>query len=64
MKEKSKNWFTSLFTDRDWDTDISKVVGFIFTVVGIVGFFLKIDNFEWIVGAGVSLLLTGKLKEG
>lgn len=62
--EKKKNWFTSLFSDKEWDADLSKVTGWILTIVGVIGFFLKIENFQWVIGAGVSLLATGKIKEG
>ena len=64
-KEKKKNWFTSLFTDKDWDFDITKVLGFGIVVAGIVGFFLGKSDFQWIIAFGSGLLATGKFsKEG
>lgn len=61
----NKNWFTSLFTDRDWDTDITKVIGFIAVVIGFVGFFLEKPDFQWVIGFGAGLVATGKFsKEG
>lgn len=64
-EEKKKNWFTSLFTDREWDTDITKVLGFIIVVAGIVGFFMEKPDFQWIVSMGAGLIATGKFsKEG
>lgn len=64
-KEKKKNWLTSLFTDRDWDLDLAKVVGFVIVVAGIVGFFLGKSDFQWIVAFGSGLIATGKFsKEG
>ena len=64
-KEKKKNWFTSLFSDRDWDCDITKVLGFVIVVAGIVGFFLGKSDFQWIVAFGSGLIATGKFsKEG
>lgn len=64
-EEKKKNWFTSLFTDREWDTDITKVLGFIIVVAGIVGFFMEKPDFQWIVAFGSGLIATGKFsKEG
>ena len=64
-EEKKKNWFTSLFTDREWDTDITKVLGFIIVVAGIVGFFMEKSDFQWIVAFGSGLIATGKFsKEG
>lgn len=64
-KEKKKNWLTSLFSDRDWDLDLAKVVGFVIVVAGIVGFFLGKSDFQWIVAFGSGLIATGKFsKEG
>lgn len=64
-KEKKKNWLTSLFTDRDWDCDITKVLGFVIVVAGIVGFFLGKSDFQWIIAFGSGLIATGKFsKEG
>lgn len=63
-KEKKKNWLTSLFTDKDWDLDLSKVVGFIVIGCGIAGFFMNKD--EGIVmamlGFGAGLLGIAKTK--
>lgn len=65
MAEKKKNWFTSLFSDREWDTDLTKVLGFAIIVVSIVGFFLEKSDFQWLVGFGSTLVATGKFsKEG
>lgn len=62
---EKKNWFTSLFTDREWDTDLTKVLGFAIIVAGIVGFFLEKSDFQWLVGFGSTLIATGKFsKEG
>lgn len=62
---EKKNWFTSLFTDREWDTDLTKVLGFAIIVAGIVGFFLEKSDFQWLVGFGSTLVATGKFsKEG
>lgn len=64
-KEKKKNWFTSLFTDKDWDFDITKVLGFGIVVTGLVGFFLEKSDFQWIIAFGSGLIATGKFsKEG
>lgn len=64
-KEKKKNWLTSLFTDKEWDCDITKVLGFVIVVAGIVGFFLGKSDFQWIVAFGSGLIATGKFsKEG
>lgn len=64
-EEKKKNWFTSLFTDREWDTDLTKVLGFAIIVAGLIGFFLEKSDFQWIVGFGSTLVATGKFsKEG
>ena len=64
-KEKKKNWLTSLFSDKDWDLDLAKVLGFVIVVAGIVGFFLGKSDFQWIVAFGSGLIATGKFsKEG
>lgn len=64
-EEKKKNWFTSLFTDREWDTDLTKVLGFVIIVAGLVGFFLEKSDFQWIISMGAGLVATGKFsKEG
>jgi FtsH-binding integral membrane protein len=64
-KEKKKNWLTSLFTDKDWDFDITKVLGFGIVVAGLVGFFLEKSDFQWIIAFGSGLIATGKFsKEG
>ena len=60
-----RNWLTSLFTDREWDTDLTKVLGFIVVIAGLVGFFLGKNDFQWIVMFGSGLIATGKFsKEG
>lgn len=62
---EKKNWFTSLFTDREWDFDITKVLGFCIIIAGLAGFFLEKPDFQWIVGFGSTLIATGKFsKEG
>jgi hypothetical protein len=64
-EEKRKNWFTSLFTDREWDTDLTKVIGFGIVVAGIVGFFMEKSDFQWLMAFGSGLIATGKFsKEG
>ena len=64
-KDKKKNWFTSLFTDREWDCDITKVIGFAIVVAGIVGFFMEKSDFQWLMAFGSGLIATGKFsKEG
>lgn len=64
-EEKKKNWLTSLFTDKEWDCDITKVLGFGIVVAGLVGFFLSKADFQWIIAFGSGLIATGKFsKEG
>ena len=63
--EKRKNWFTSLFTDSQWDFDITKVIGFSIVVAGLIGFFLNKSDFQWVIAFGSGLIATGKFsKEG
>lgn len=64
-EEKRKNWFTSLFTDREWDTDLTKVIGFGIVIAGIVGFFMEKSDFQWLMAFGSGLIATGKFsREG
>lgn len=64
-EDKKKNWLTSLFTDRDWDCDLTKVLGFAIIVAGLVGFFLCKNDFQWVIAFGSGLIATGKFsKEG
>lgn len=44
MEEKKKNGLASLFTDKDWDLDLAKVVGFTVIGCGLAGFFLNKDE--------------------
>lgn len=55
-----KQFFKSLFTDGEWDGDVVKVFGVILIVCGIVGFFLAIPEWQWIIGFGSTLVATGK----
>ena len=50
----------SLFTDGQWDGDLVKVFGAVLIVVGVVGFFMEKTNFQWIIGFGASMAVTGK----
>lgn len=60
-----KKFLESLFTDREWDADATKIIGFAIVIAGLVGFFLGKSNFEWVVGFGAGLIATGKFsKEG
>ena len=64
-EEKKKNWFISLFSDKDWDFDITKVLGFCIVVAGLVGFFMAKPDFQWVISLGSGLIATGKFsKEG
>lgn len=63
--EEKKNWLKSIFTDKEWDADATKVFGFIVVVAGIVGFFMGKTDFQWVIGFGAGLIGTGKFsKEG
>ena len=64
-ENKKKNWFTSLFTDGQWDFDITKVIGFCIVVAGLVGFFMEKNDFQWVISLGSGLIATGKFsREG
>lgn len=62
-EEMKNNWFKSLFTDSQWDWDISKLIGFAAIIGGMVGFFLGKDGFQWVIGFGAGLLGFGKVTE-
>lgn len=64
MSEKKQNWFTSIFTDKEWDADASKVVGIVCFICGIVGFFLEKPESVVILGESFALLGISKIKEG
>lgn len=58
-------WLKSVFTDREWDADPTKIFGFIITIAGLVGFFMGKADFQWVIGFGAGLIGTGKFsKEG
>lgn len=63
-KEKTKNWFTALFTDKDWDFDLAKVIGFITVGCGIAGFFMRMEEgiVMAMIGFGSGLLGITKAK--
>lgn len=62
---KKEGFLLSLFSDREWDSDLTKVLGFGIVVAGLVGFFMEKSNFQWIVAFGSGLIATGKFsKEG
>lgn len=50
----------SLFTDKEWDADITKIIGFGIVIAGLVGFFLGKSDFQWVIGFGTGLIATGK----
>lgn len=55
----------SMFSDKDWDADITKIGGFILAVCGVVGFFLAIPEWSIMVLIGATAMSTGKFsKEG
>jgi hypothetical protein len=49
----------SLFTDIQWDGDLTKVVGFAIVACGIVGWFLGRDP-VFMLGFGGALIASGK----
>lgn len=62
-EEKKKGFFKSLFTDVDFDGDITKVLGFIIVTCGVVGFFLEKPDFLGLIGVGSGLIATGKFSK-
>ena len=47
-----KTFIKSIFTDRDWDGDATKVFGFIIVVIGIIGFFTSLSGWELMMTFG------------
>lgn len=53
----------SLFTDSEWDADVTKVFGVAVVSAGIVGFFMQKQDFQWVVAFGAGLISTGKFSK-
>ncbi|DBA35010.1 TPA_asm: hypothetical protein vir526_00045 [Caudoviricetes sp. vir526] len=49
----------SLLTDGEWDPDITKVLGLVLVIVGVVGWFMGRDP-AFIVGFGAAMAASGK----
>lgn len=58
-----KDFIKSLFTDNDFDGDITKVIGFAIIVCGVVGFFLNKNDFLGLLAFGSGLIATGKFSK-
>lgn len=55
----------SLFTDREWDADITKIAGVAIVAMGLYGWWLGKAEFQWVVGFGAAMVTSGKFtKEG
>ena len=54
-----RKFIKSLFTDGDWDADLTKVFGALLIIAGIVGWFIGRDP-AFIIGFGAALAATGK----
>ncbi len=52
----------ALFTDGDWDPDLTKILGFGLVVVGVIGWFMGKDP-AFIIGFGASLAASGKFSK-
>jgi len=55
-----KDFIKALFTDGEWDGDATKFSGFLVLVAGIVGFFMRVPGFEFVMGFGAALIASGK----
>lgn len=63
MKEailKALKFLASLVTDKDWDGDPAKVCGIALMVIGVIGFFCGIRDFQWVIGFGAGMIASGK----
>lgn len=54
-----KRALKSLFTDGEWDADVTKVLGVILILVGLVGWWFGRDP-TFVIGFGSALAATGK----
>lgn len=63
-KTTEKKKLSALFTDKDWDLDLTKIMGFVSMACGFAGFFLKYDEglVMAMLGFGAGLLGITKAK--
>ena len=54
-----KRFIQSLFTDGNWDGDVTKLFGIALIIAGVVGWFMGRDP-VFIVGFGAALAASGK----
>lgn len=50
----------SLFTDKEWDADAVKVIGFALVALGIYGWWQGKPDFQWVVALGGGMITSGK----
>jgi len=63
--QKTLRQIAALFTDKDFDADITKVGGFALMICGTVGFFLALPEWSIMLGIGSAMCGIGKIsKEG
>jgi len=55
-------FFKSLFTDGEWDGDVTKVFGVLLIIAGMVGWFLGRDP-TFVIGFGSALAASGKFSK-
>lgn len=61
--KKIITFFISLVTDKDWDGDGAKFAGFVLLILGLVGFFKQLSDFQWVIAFGAAMIGTGKWSE-
>lgn len=57
---KIGKFLLSLVTDIQWDGDPAKVFGLAMIICGVVGFFLRMPDFQWVIAFGAGLVGSGK----
>lgn len=57
---KIGKFLLSLVTDIQWDGDSAKVFGLAMIICGVVGFFLRMPDFQWVIAFGAGLVGSGK----
>lgn len=55
-----KKFIKSLFTDGDWDADLTKVFGALLVIAGAVGWLWKGLDPAVLIGFGSALAVSGK----
>lgn len=65
MIEKIMKILHSMFSDKEWDADITKIGGFLLAVCGVIGFFCAVADWSIMLLIGTGAMISGKFsREG